>query len=179
MKVRAATILLIGCLAGVVFAQEESDEQLILEALHPLPNALRDETTVVAWNDAGERRVVRKGTNNWICHSDLPGPGYIVSCYPKSLDAFEVCKRSKRLKGINRDEAWGLCEEEIDEGKFSMPDYAIQLIVFGTSRKTALPLSIIRIPYATGESTDLPTEPDSFHPWVHNPGTLDAHIMFP
>jgi hypothetical protein len=37
----------------------------------------------------------------------------------------------------------------------------------------------VHMPGATGATTGLPEEPDSYRPWLMNAGTPVAHIMMP
>ncbi|MCW3114081.1 MAG: hypothetical protein JWR18_2477, partial [Segetibacter sp.] len=79
-------------------------------------------------------------------------------------------------------------EQEVKEGKLSMPKQPSTLFVYSASKddfdtaagvvKNGYLRSVIYIPYATAESTGLPLKPAAPGlPWIMNPGTHGAHIM--
>ena len=83
------------------------------------------------------------------------------------------------VKGKAGDERRSILAEEFEAGKLEVPDYAVVFILRGQSREAALPLTLVWTAFATEQSTGLPTEPDSYRPWLMNAGTIGAHIMFP
>jgi len=69
--------------AGPLAAQPAGDSALIAEAVQVLPEALRADATVVAYDPAtGARRVVRQGSNFIECQPRDPADGF-VRCYHK------------------------------------------------------------------------------------------------
>ena len=80
------TIMLL--VAGVPQAAEITEEQLVGQAVLPLPAHLRQGASVVKF-DGGERMVLRPSDNGLICQPDDPdSPGIAIWCYPKSHDAY-------------------------------------------------------------------------------------------
>ncbi len=58
-------------------AKQPSDKDLIASAISAAPAAVSKDATIVAMDDKGGMRVLRKGTNGWTCMPDdpnTPGP---------------------------------------------------------------------------------------------------------
>jgi hypothetical protein len=171
-------IMLMG-LGGIASAQEKSSEQQIRETLRALPEALRDDATVIGYED-GERKTLRAGSNDIICRADDPNMkgeagAFYVNCFPKSLEAF-----LKRIAELGSEPDWmDALSSEVKSGRLKMPEMAIRYTLRGSSAEGALPLAAIHIPFATAESTGLSTEPDNHRPWLMMESTVMAHIMLP
>ena len=137
------------------------------------------DATVVSYDSGGQRMVLREGTNDWICRPDGSATGFLVRCYHRSLDAYFHRSGELGLQGKTGIERRLILVEEFKAGKLEVPDYAVVFLLRGQSREAALPLTIVWTAFATEQSTGLPTEPDSYRPWLMNAGTIGAHIMFP
>ena len=172
-----ATLLLA---SSQVYAQKSGDEQ-IREAVQALPEALRANATVIGYSDSGKRITLRKGTNGMTCWADDPEPNldepYYVLCFPKSLKQFFV--RNHELKEAGVADRRTVLEKEIESGKITMPQFDIRYTLRGQELESALPLTIIHVPYATTEGTGFSSEIDHFRPWLMMEGTPYAHIMIP
>ena len=55
---------------------------------------------------------------------------------------------------------------------------AMQYALIGSTQEDAVATMSIKLPYATADSTGLPTEEQSNGPWLMWAGTVAAHIMF-
>ena len=162
--------------------QVKSPEEQIVETLRALPEALRDGATVIGYNQAGERVVLKKGTNDMICWADDPNSSgargaFFVLCFPKSLEPYIERSRELALAGVS--DVKGVLTSEIESGKLAMPKLAVRYTLRGHAAEGALPLTVVHIPYATTESTGLSSELDNFRPWLMYAGTPHAHIMVP
>lgn len=157
----------------------QNSEQQIEEATLPLPQALRAGATVIALGPGSGRSVLRRGTNQWICVSDEPTTGFRVWCYHQGLDAYFRRSRELAAQGKDREARFAVLAAEVKAGKLDIPYGALLFNLAGARRSTALPPTEVRVPFATAESTGLPTEPDSHRPWLMRAGTVEAHIMFP
>ena len=73
-KFMLPTALLLA-VAGLTQAEEKSVEQQIAEALMPLPDDLRPGATVIGYDAAGKKVVLREGTSNIMCTADGPEEG--------------------------------------------------------------------------------------------------------
>ncbi len=174
---RSIFVLTAILLAAIATHADESAEERIVQAVAALPEALRDGATVLSFDENGDSSVLRQGTNYMICWADEPTERFIVSCFPKSKEKFEVRKRELRAGGA---EDWrDVLNREIRSGKLPLPDGAITYTLLGSRFALALPNAVIHVPYATPESTGLSTQPDGFRPWLMRPGQPRAHIMLP
>jgi len=174
--------VIIFSLSGICVALEPSREQQIVETLRALPEALRDDATVVGY-ESGERKVIRQGTGFMICWADDPTlsdyrGAFYVKCFPKSLQAF--IERFEELRG-NPDQL-AILAAEVKSGELPMPKIAMRYTLRGAKAEGGVPLGVLHIPFLTAadaEAMGFSTTPDSFRPWLMDEGTLLAHIMFP
>ena len=97
--------------------------------------------------------------------------------------------RALRASGVKGAGVDSVRFSEIKNGKLNMPKqpsalYSITLkpeevdAQTGVLPATAKPLYVVYIPFATSESTGIPTTPKGGMPWIMFPGTPKAHIMF-
>jgi hypothetical protein len=85
----AAALVLASCTASVAQQKDskpsKNDEKLIKNAMSAAPKAVAKDATVVAMDEKGEMRVLRKGTNNFTCMPDNPAsPGNDPMCLDKN-----------------------------------------------------------------------------------------------
>ncbi len=161
-----------------------SDAALIAEATSPLPEQMKAGATVVVTDAAGNRRVLRSGTNSLVCRPDGPAPGFQASCTDAGLlssgDVPTALAEYGRLKaqGIPEEEILATITAGVRAGTLaSMPPGAMHFILSGADRQSAEQLIVVRLPDATEESTGLPTEPSLDRAWLMFPGTHQAHMM--
>jgi hypothetical protein len=160
----------------------------VASAIAPLPEQFRADATVLGYSaDAKGLVPLRNGTGPYICLADDPSDGdrFHVACYHKSLEPFMLRGRQLRAQGVtNVDSARNA---EIAAGKLEMPQQPMALYsltgkqaqVDGAGAVSgAQPLYVVYIPFATAESTGLPTRPSGGGPWIMGAGTPKAHIMF-
>ena len=78
---------------NVVQAQEKSPGSQFAKALLPLPESLRNDASVVAFDVGWNRRVLRQGTGKLACVSEAPfmGAQYAV-CQHESAGAFPTLR---------------------------------------------------------------------------------------
>jgi len=93
-----------------------------------------------------------------------------------------------KKEGKKYQEVFDIREQETKSGKLVMPKNPATLLIYTADKERYNPAtgdvqdgyqrSVIYIPYATGESTGLPTKPIApGMPWIMDPGTHRAHIM--
>lgn len=153
------------------------------------PADKRDGATVMGYNTTNQLIELRKGTNEMICLADDPAQkGFSVSCYHRDLEPFMKRGRELKQEGKKPDEILKIRESEVKSGKWAMPKHPSSLFVY-TAKEENVDLTtgevkdgyqrgVVYIPYATAESTGLPTSPAApGMPWIMDPGTHRAHIM--
>ncbi|HSJ05570.1 MAG TPA: hypothetical protein VK936_02635 [Longimicrobiales bacterium] len=183
----AALALLAQPLAAQV--EPPSPERQIEAAVAPLPGEFRAAATVLGYRpDAMGLVQLRQGDGPFICLADSPGDErYHVACYHRSLEPFMERGRALRAAGRTED-VDSIRYAEIRAGTLPMPTtpaalYSLTAPADSVDResgevKGAQPLYVVYIPFATAESTGLPTTPAKNTPWLMFPGAPNAHIMF-
>ena len=174
-------ILLAGAvLLSPAIAAAQSDADLITEATRPLPPQFRDGATVVLDQD-GQRRVLRQGTNSFICHPDQAEPaGYYVSCSDAGLSRSTAMAEYGRLRrqGLPEGEILAAVSAGVASGELTpIPSGAMFYALSGPDESNTDLLVVIRTPDATAAATGLPVEPSEDQAWLMFPGTHQAHIM--
>ena len=161
----------------------------IRTAVLAAPEDQREGAMVYGYDENGEMKVLRKGTNYMVCLADDPSKeGIQVACYSKKLEPFMARGRELKAEGKSEVEKRQIREKEAKDGTLKMPDAPSTLHVLSGSEENYNPESgelkdgkfryVIYIPYATAESTGLPTKPEApGMPWIMEPGTHRAHIM--
>jgi hypothetical protein len=191
--------LRLACLAGLLLPAAVSaqtaatggtpEARAIAAAVAPLPEAFRATATVLGFRPGSRERVtLREGAGAFICLTDDPAAErFHVACYHRSLEPFMSRGRALRAEGRGA-EVDSVREAEIRTGTLAMPTQAAALYSL-TGPKSAFdpesgaitgaqPLHVVYIPFATVESTGLSAAPARNAPWLMDPGTARAHIMF-
>ncbi len=162
----------------------------IASAVLPLPEPLRATATVMGYRTAdGPLVELRKGSNGMICLADDPkAPAFHVACYHESMEPFMARGRQLRAEGVEGAQVDTVRYREAAAGTIKMPTLPAALWQLSgppgsydaaTNTVTgARHLYVIYIPYATTETTGIPSIPSQDQPWLMNPGTPKAHIMF-
>lgn len=187
LRLMLGAILAIACWSPPAFAQSLTAEQQIAAAISPLPDEYKAGAEVRAITPDG-LETLRQGTNDMICLGDAPGDDrFHVACYHNSLEPFMERGRALRSEGHSGDEVTRIREEEARSGELEMPEQAAALYsLTGPSDSFnaetmevsgATPLHVVYMPYATTESTGLPTSAPQGRPWLMNPGMPWAHMM--
>ncbi len=163
-----------------VFGQvETTDSELVDQAVLALPEHLRDAATVVRFEE-GEQVTLRTGSNGMYCQADDPDvAGIAIWCYPETHDAYARRWYALAATGKARADVDAEIAAEIEAGKLEWPDVAVNYNLRGGSLDTAVPLTVVYVPFATGEKIGVTEERQFNRPWLMLPGTAFAHIMIP
>jgi len=178
-------IALIPFLSLSACAQYPSVEWQISTAVLASPEEFRAQSTVLGYRENGILEVLRKGTNNMICLADNPETdGFSASSYPPDLEPFMERGRTLKTEGLDFKTIFDIRESEAKSGTLKMPKRATLYVLSGDINAQTKEIEntylryVIYIPFATPESTGLPTKPSSpSEPWLMDPGTHRAHIM--
>ncbi len=175
-------LLLAGLIQSALFATEADQ---IAAAVLAAPKDMRSGATVLGYNDQGALVTLRKGENDLIClASDPKAKSFSVACYHKDLEPYMARGRELTAQGLKGKERQEKRWKEVEEGKLVMPKGPHMLYVLSGQGYDATKGEItagelrwvVYIPYATAESTGLPTTGGA-GPWLMYPGTPGAHIM--
>lgn len=185
---RTLALLLVTMAVPSALAAQEipKAETQIAAAVEAAPADRRAGAAVLGYDATLSVVTLRKGTNDLVCLADDPrDEQFSVACYHKDLEPFMARGRalaSEGLEGMARQEKrW----KEVEAGTLPMPREPRMLYVLAGSGfdEAAGAVSdpflrwVIYVPFATGESTGLPTDGAGGGPWLMFPGTAGAHIM--
>lgn len=160
-------------------------EWQIKTALMAVPQDYREGATVYGYDASGQLVTLKEGSNAYIALADNPdNENFSTAAYHRDLEPFMARGRELRAQGKDADEVFKIREEEVSSGKLSMPDKATLCVFSGTVNAETGEIEdpyvryVFYMPFATGESTGLPTTPTPpGHAWLMDPGTHRAHIM--
>jgi hypothetical protein len=158
----------------------------IAAAVQAAPPDRREGAAVLGYDARGALVELRAGTNDLVCVADHPAtPAFEVVCYHKDLAPFFARGRELLAEGVTGRERDLRRWKEIEAGTLPMPrEPRTSHILTGTGFDAAAGTVtepflrwVIYTPFATGESTGLPTTPAPGVPWLMSAGTAGAHIM--
>lgn len=176
-----AVVIVAGTIASAQQVSETEKAAKIAQAVKALPESMRDGASVVEYDDQGYRTVLREGTNSMVCEPDDPDTeGFQVSCYHKNRIARLNFEHQLAATGKEAMDVFQARSKLVDEGRLPLP-VAGQMAYFLSGDSEASASNVgrsIRLPYATADSTGLPTERDEENGiWLMQAGTNRAHIM--
>lgn len=156
-----------------------SEAELVNQAVLALPESLREGAAVVRFTD-GKQEILRPGDNGMFCQADDPDvAGIAIWCYPESHDAYARRWYELAAGGKSRDEVDAQIAAEIEADELEWPGAAVNYNLRGGSLDTAVPLTVVYVPFAVGDALGITEERQFNRPWLMYPGTAFAHIMIP
>jgi hypothetical protein len=183
-------VLLFAFSSGCAQDNVPSREEQIGGAVMAAPEDVREGATVYGYDKKGEFVLLKEGTNELICVADDPKKeGFQSVCYHQSLKPFMDRGRALRAEGKSAKEIFDIREAEAKAGTLKMPENPATLHLLEGGPESAYNAEtgevdnafyryVVYIPWATAESTGLPTMPmTDGGPWIMDPGTHRAHIM--
>jgi hypothetical protein len=188
---KAVFLILIACQFNAYCQAQQappSKEIQIKTALLACPKDKVDGATVFGYGPNQQLVLLRKGSNELICLADDPSqPAFSVACYHRDLEPFMERGRQLKKEGRSTKEIFDTRESEVKAGKLIMPKYPTTLYVYSGKDENYDRVSgevkdgylryVIYTPFATSETTGLPTAGSPGTPWIMHPGTHGAHIM--
>ncbi|MFQ5678024.1 MAG: hypothetical protein ACE5HP_01025 [Gemmatimonadota bacterium] len=177
------------CLPPLLTGQQPPLSQQLASAVLPLPEALREEATVLGYRDGQPLVELRRGTNGIVCEADDPDDDRFRSlCYAESLRPLLERRRELRRLGLEASDVTARLNAEAKAGDLDLPDGPAALYVLsgpadgydaGTNALSdeVERLYILVTPYATAEAVGLSKERRDGAPWMMNSGQLFSHIM--
>ena len=174
--------LLVGLVCAMSASAQSADDAA--KALLPLPDDLKAGATIYTYDTAGDRKVLRPGSNG-------------VECMPKGEDGFTWCYSvvtrerrdfSAKLKaqGKTAKEIGAASAEATKAGKIKAPPFGAMMYRYSDDPKRIKLLWVMQVPNQTPESLGVSTgsQRDAAlkghgMPWMMLPGTPGAHIMIP
>jgi hypothetical protein len=179
-----AGVCLFIILAGQPSAMAQSADD-IAKAVLPLPEDLRANAMIYAYDEKGDRKVLRPGSNMVECMPKDPGTGF-TRCYNKiTADRrdFEAKLNARKMPEKELDAAM---DRATKEGKIKAAPFGVINYRYTDDDKRIKLLWIMSVPNATPEMTGVSTVSQQAAalkgkglPWMMLPGTPGAHIMIP
>lgn len=160
-------------------------EWQIQTALMAVPDDYKDGAKVYGYDTNGKFVTLKEGSNDYIAlAADPKKDKFSTAAYHKELEPFMARGRVLKAEGKAFQEIFDIREAEVKAGKLKMPDKATLCVFTGEVNAETKEIEnpyvryVFYIPFATGESTGLPTTPTPpGHAWLMDPGTHRAHIM--
>src|SRR6201998_3812682 len=93
---------------GTFTTSAHSDDWKIANALSAGPAAITEHATVIDWpanpnDEMSHGRVLRRGSNGWICMPDVPGrPQHDPMCVDETMMKWFMATRAGKKRAINR-----------------------------------------------------------------------------
>ncbi|WP_350285990.1 hypothetical protein [uncultured Croceitalea sp.] len=183
---KTALLLCILSLSLHIWAQDiPQTEWQIQTALMAVPDDYKDGAKVYGYDTNGNFVTLREGSNDYIAlAADPKKDKFSTAAYHKELEPFMARGRALKAQGKAFQEIFDIREAEVKAGKLQMPDKATLCVFTGEVNAETKEIEnpyvryVFYIPFATGESTGLPTTPTPpGHAWLMDPGTHRAHIM--
>jgi hypothetical protein len=164
-------------IASSVAAFASSDAELIAETTAALPGHLAAKARVVVTDADGKERVLRAGSNGFVCRRDLSSPGFRTVCRDRDVERYRKDVAPVRARASSAPQRLALIEAAIEQGQTTPPVPGSRVyLLSGPDRESAKLLLAIFLPWATGDTTGLPTERTD-GTWLMCPGAPNAHIM--
>ena len=157
----------------------------IAAAVRAAPPPMRAAATVRGYTSNGTLATLREGDGRLVCLADDPTTErFHASCYHEALAPFMQRGRELRREGRSGAAVDSLRKAEIEAGTLAYPDRPVALYnlsgdAYDAAADTvrgAARMRVLYVPYATAESTGLPTTPKD-GPWLMAPGEPWAHLM--
>ncbi|MEX2527230.1 MAG: hypothetical protein WEA09_06280 [Gemmatimonadota bacterium] len=178
-----------GTEAANPFPLHPADAQIRM-AVQSLPENLREGVRVLGYQEVGGAPVtLQAGDGSFVCLLSPPGVWVVESaCYHESLEPFMARGRELARQGISGNERVAIRNQEAEDGTLPIPTEPAALYVTlapaegvdpgSGSFNDSFSRSVIYVPFATGTTTGLSERPLPGSPWLMDPGTPRAHIMF-
>jgi hypothetical protein len=184
--VEYAVALLVAGLCGAVPAIAASSQELIAQAVTPLPEDLRAGATVLTYDAAtGARNVLRQGTNGIECQPENPKDGF-TRCYSTLIAPRYDFQEKLRAEKKSDKEIQAATQEAVKSGALKPPPAGTMSYRLSNKDGVIKKLWIVSVPYATHDTLGVSTvsQRDAAlkgHglPWMMLEGTSGAHIMIP
>lgn len=162
--------------------------QQIAAAVLPLPEAMRAGARVWGYAPDGRFIELRAGTGSMTCIADNPRDDqFHAACYHNSMEPYMARGRELRTEGLRANAVDSTRRADVASGRIRMPSVASLFSLTGpiasynaqtNTLSGARPLYVLYVPFATAESTGMPTTPVRNQPWLMHAGLPGAHVMF-
>lgn len=157
----------------------------VAHAVLPLPEDLRDGAQVVTYDESGNRKVLRKGSNMMECVTRDESSGF-TRCYHKDLGPDADMRAKLSAQGMSNQEIGAAMNEARAKGELPTAPYGSMMYRLYEEDDRLKLLWVLRIPGATAEELGMstasqrdPSLAGKGLPWMMREGTPAAHLMIP
>lgn len=157
----------------------------IQKAVLPLPEDLRAGATIYTYDEHGDRKILRQGTNMVECMPKDPADGFTRCSNKVTADRRDFQAKLKAEKKSAK-EIQEAVAQATKEGKLKPAPYGVMSYRYSDDDKRIKLLWVMSVPGATPETTGVSTASQrdaalkgKGMPWMMLPGTPGAHIMIP
>lgn len=184
MKIVYKSAVLIAGLLAVVSVGAQSNDEMIAQAILPLPEDLRAGAAVFNYNEDGQRIMLRGGSNQIECKPrDERG---FTTCYPKNTAGRRDFSAKLAAEGLEGEELQAAVAAAEAEGKIEPTPFGSMLYRLYEKDDRIQLLWVVLLPNATSENLGLSVESQRDNslagmgrPWMMREGTPSAHLMIP
>ena len=185
-------LISIGCATAALFialsvqpaARAQSADD-IAKAVLPLPEDLRANATVYVYDEKGERRILRAGSNMVECMPKDPVDGF-TRCNNKITAARRDFQAKLKAAKMPAAEITAAMAQAVKDGRIKPAPYGVISYRYSDDDKRIKLLWVMSVPEATPETTGVSavSQRDAALkgkglPWMMLAGTPGAHIMIP
>lgn len=157
---------------------KKSDKQLIASAMSAAPAAIAKNATIVAVDEHGKMREVRKGTNGWTCMPDNPTtPGADPMCMDKNALEWAMAWMEKKPPAAGKVGFMYMLAGGTDAS--NTDPYAQKPTKENHWIKTGPHVMVVGADQSFYDQYSKSPDPDTKQPYVMWPGTPYQHLMAP
>jgi hypothetical protein len=171
-------------LLGQTGAMAQSADD-IAKAVLPLPEDLRANAAIYAYDAQGERKTLRAGSNMVECMPKDPTDGF-TRCYNKITAARRDFQAKLKAAKMPDAEITAAMAQAVKDGRIKAAPYGVISYRYTDDDKRIKLLWIMSVPNGTPETVGVSTASQRDAalkgkglPWMMLPGTPGAHIMIP
>lgn len=178
-----STALIAGCLAAMSVGAQ-SNEELIAQAVQPLPEDLRAGAAVFNYDEDGNRILLRGGSNHVEC-KPRDERGFTL-CFGKNTAVRRDYSRKLMQEGLEGEGLQAALEAAEAEGKIDPTPFGSLIYRLYENDDRIQLLWVVLLPNATAEDLGMSLESQRDNslagmgrPWMMREGTPGAHLMIP
>ena len=178
-----STALIAGCLAAMSVGAQ-SNEELIAQAVQPLPEDLRAGAAVFNYDEDGNRILLRGGSNHVEC-KPRDERGFTL-CFGKNTAVRRDYSRKLMQEGLEGEGLQAALEAAEAEGKIDPTPFGSLIYRLYDNGDRIQLLWVVLLPNATAEDLGMSLESQRDNslagmgrPWMMREGTPGAHLMIP
>ena len=158
---------------------------MVAHATLPLPEDLKADASVITYDDAGNRQVLREGSSVIECRARDESSGF-TRCYHQDMGEEMDMRAKLAADGMSNQDIAAAIASAREDGSVSLGEFGnIAYRLYEEDDRLKL-LWVLRLPNATSAGLGMPTGSQRDNslagkglPWMMREGTPSAHLMIP